>query len=102
MRYAEASKSLPNAGEVLYRDFMRPLGLSSYRVAKEIDVPTSRIQDILHGRRRITADTALRLSRLFGVEDNYFLYVQADIDIERVKYAMEDQLCRIDNLNKPK
>lgn len=64
---------------------MEPLNLSAYRVAKEIDVPTSRIQDILHDRREITVDTSIRLGRLFGMSDKFFLNVQIDLDVRKAK-----------------
>ena len=64
---------------------MEPFNLSAYRVAKEIGVPTSRIQDILHNRRQITVDTSIRLGRLFGISDRYFLNLQNDIDIRNAE-----------------
>ena len=75
----------PTIGEILKEEFMEPFNLSAYRVAKEIGVPTSRIQDILHNRRQITVDTSIRLGRLFGVSDRYFLYLQNDIDIRNAE-----------------
>ena len=57
----------PSIGEILQEEFMIPMGLSAYKLAQDIKVPVSRIQDILHGRRKITADTSLRLAKLFGV-----------------------------------
>lgn len=59
----------PSIGEILQEEFMIPMGLSAYKLAQDIKVPVSRIQDILHGRRKITADTSLRLAKLFGVSD---------------------------------
>lgn len=75
----------PKMGEILLEDFMKPMDLSAYRLAAAIQVPTSRIQDILHDRRKITADTSIRLGRFFGVSDNYFLNLQCDIDIRNAK-----------------
>ena len=75
----------PTIGEILREEFMEPFNLSAYRVAKEIGVPTSRIQDILHNRRQITVDTSIRLSRLFGISDRYFLNLQNDIDIRNAE-----------------
>ena len=72
-------------GEILREEFMEPFNLSAYRVAKEIGVPTSRIQDILHDRRQITVDTSIRLGRLFGISDRYFLNLQNDIDIRNAE-----------------
>ncbi|MCC4411838.1 HigA family addiction module antitoxin [Limosilactobacillus reuteri] len=77
--------STPTIGEILREEFMEPFNLSAYRVAKEIGVPTSRIQDILHDRRQITVDTSIRLGRLFGISDRYFLNLQNDIDIRNAE-----------------
>ena len=75
----------PTIGEILREEFMEPFNLSAYRVANEIGVPTSRIQDILHNRRQITVDTSIRLGRLFGISDRYFLNLQNDIDIRNAE-----------------
>ena len=75
----------PTIGEILREEFMEPFNLSAYRVAKEISVTTSRIQDILHERRQITVDTSIRLGRLFGISDRYFLNLQNDIDIRNAE-----------------
>ena len=75
----------PTIGEILREEFMEPFNLSAYRVAKEIGVPTSRIQDMLHNRRQITVDTSIRLGRLFGISDRYFLNLQNDIDIRNAE-----------------
>ena len=61
----------PKVSEILSEEFMQPLGLSAYRLAQQINVPVSRVQDILHDRRKITADTSIRLGRFFGVSDRY-------------------------------
>ena len=71
----------PTVSEILREEFMEPLGISAYRLAQAINVPLSRVQDILHDRRKITADTSLRLAKFFGVSDRYFLDLQNDIDI---------------------
>ena len=81
--------------EILKEEFMDPLGISAYRLAKDIDVPVSRIQDILHDRRGVSADTSLRLGRYFGVSENYFLNLQMDIDVRNAKTALGDALLRI-------
>ena len=62
----------PTVSEILREEFMEPLGISAYRLAQAINVPLSRVQDILHDRRKITADTSLRLAKFFGVSDRYF------------------------------
>lgn len=71
--------------EILRDEFMSPLNLSAYALAKNINVPTSRIQDILHDRREVTVDTAVRLGRFFGVSDGYFLNLQKDIDLRNAE-----------------
>lgn len=79
----------PKIGEILFEEFMEPMGISAYKLAQEIHVPTSRIQDILHDRRKITADTSLRLARFFGVSDRFFLDIQNDIDVRKLKHDIE-------------
>ncbi len=77
-------KTLPpiHPGEVLMEDFMKPLGLSQYRVAKDIGVPPLRINQIVHGKRSITADTAMRVARYFGTSAAVWLRLQARYDLE--------------------
>lgn len=87
--------STPTMGEILSEEFMIPMNLSADRLAREIHVPVSRIQDILHGRRKISADTSLRLAKFFGVSDRYFLDLQSDIDIRDLRESMADELARI-------
>ena len=82
----------PEAGEILLEEFMKPLNISSYKLAHSICVPVSRIQDILHNRRKITADTSLRLSKFFGVSDRYFLDIQNDIDLRKLKLEYGKEL----------
>ena len=86
----------PKMSEILLEEFMEPMGLSAYRVAQGIHVPTSRIQDILHDRRKITADTSLRLAKFFGVSDRYFLDIQNDIEIRELKESMREEMDRIE------
>lgn len=86
----------PTIGEILYEEFMEPMGLSAYRLAQLIHVPTSRIQDILHGRRGITVDTSLRLAKLFGVSDTYFLNLQNDIDIRNARQSLAAEIAGIE------
>ncbi len=69
-------------GEVLLEEFLLPLGISAYRLAKDIEIPQTRISEILKGNRRITADTALRLSKYFGNSAKFWLGLQDDFDIE--------------------
>ena len=77
----------PTIGEILSEEFLIPLGISAYKLAQEINVPTSRIQDILHNRRKITVDTSLRLAKFFGLSDGYFMALQDDIDIRNAKIS---------------
>ena len=72
-------------GEVLLEEFLEPMGISQYRLAKDISVPPRRINEIVHGKRSVTADTALRLSRYFGTSERFWLNLQTgyDLDIER-------------------
>ena len=79
----------PKISEILKEEFMIPLNISAYRLAKDIDVPVSRIQDILHDRRKITAETSIKLGRYFGLSDKYFLNLQTDIDIFEVLKAID-------------
>ena len=88
----------PSIGEILQEEFMIPMGLSAYKLAQDIKVPVSRIQDILHGRRKITADTSLRLAKLFGVTDAYFLDMQNEIDMRNLKILLADELAEIHTL----
>ena len=82
----------PTIGEILNEEFFTPLGLSAYKVAQAINVPVSRIQDILHDRRRITVDTSLRLAKFLGVSDDYFISLQDDIDIRNLKIELSEEL----------
>ena len=87
--------STPKMGEILLEEFMEPNGISAYMLAKEIHVPVSRIQDILHDRRKVTVDTSLRLARFFGVSDKYFLDIQNDIDLREAKMALQTEILSI-------
>lgn len=72
-------------GEVLLKEFLEPLDLTQYRLAKSLKVPARRINEIVHGARAVSADTALRLARFFGTSDRFWLHLQAayDLDVER-------------------
>lgn len=69
-------------GEILLEEFLQPLGISAYRLSKDLDIPQTRISEILKGNRRITADTALRLSKYFGNSAKFWLGLQDDFDLE--------------------
>ena len=85
----------PKISEILKEEFMDPMEISAYRLAKEIHVPVSRIQEILHDRRKITVDTSLRLGIFFGVSEKYFLNMQNDIDLRNAKIQLADDLAEI-------
>ena len=82
-------------GEMLEEEFLKPLGLSKYRLAKDIGVPPQRIGDIVAGKRAVTADTDLRLCRYFGLSDGWWLRGQAAFDTAIAKVALRGELSRI-------
>lgn len=79
-------------GEILFEEFLIPLSITAYRLAKDIEIPQTRISEIVKGNRRITADTALRLSKYFGNSAKFWLGLQDDFDIEEELYAKESIL----------
>lgn len=83
---------VPKISEILLEEFMKPMGISAYRLAKDIHVPVSRIQAILADKRKITVDTSLRLGKYFGVSDRYFLNLQDNIDIREARETMRKDL----------
>lgn len=85
-------------GEVLSEEFLKPLGVSAYRLAADIGVPQSRVSQILKGKRRITADTALRLSKYFGTSPKFWLGLQDDYDIEEEMEAKSGEIEAINRL----
>ena len=82
-------------GEILKEEFLEPLGISAYRLAKDTFIPQTRISQILHGKRRITADTALRLQKYFGTTAKFWLGLQDDFDIEEEQRLKESELANI-------
>ena len=82
-------------GEVLLEEFLIPLEISAYRLSKDIDIPQTRISQIIKGKRRITADTALRLSSYFGNSAKFWMGLQDDYDIEEEKTQNEEVFRRI-------
>lgn len=82
-------------GELLLEEFLMPMGISQYRLAKEIGVPAQRIGEIVAGRRAITADTDLRLCRFFGLSNGYWLRAQAAHDTEIAERALGPKLAKI-------
>ena len=81
-------------GEVLLEEFLNPMGISQYRLAKDISVPARRINEIVHGMRSITADTALRLGRFFGTSAQFWLNLQNHFDLEIQSDKIGDRLDR--------
>ena len=79
-------------GEVLLEEFLVPMGLSQNRIAREIGVPPRRINEIVHGKRAISADTALRLARYFGTSEAFWMGLQADYDLEEARHMLGKRL----------
>ena len=92
-----AMKTLPNIhpGEILEEEFLKPLNISAYRLAKDTRMPATRVSEILKGRRRITADTALRLSRYFGNSPDFWLGIQIEYDLREERQVLQEDLERI-------
>lgn len=82
-------------GEVLGEEFLRPLGITAYRLSKDTGIPQTRISEIIKGNRRITADTALRLSKYFGTSAKFWLGLQDDYDLEEEQKSKEEELKNI-------
>ena len=91
---AETVMAPVHPGEILLGEFLGPLGVSQYRLAKAVSVPARRINEIVHGQRRISADTALRLARYFGTSERFWINLQARYDLEvekdRLGAALDD------------
>ena len=85
----------PHPGEILDEEFLRPLGLSQNALSKAISVPSNRINELVRGRRGISADTDLRLSRYFGLSDGYWLTLQNRFDMMAARRAAADSIARI-------
>jgi len=83
---------LIHPGEILLEEFLRPMGISQYRLAKDMSVPQRRISEIVQGKRSITADTALRLGRFFAMEAPFWLNLQSRYDLLRAEAALEKHL----------
>ena len=93
---AQGNKLSPvKPGEILLEEFLKPMGITQYRLAKEIGVPQRRIGEIVVGKRAITVDTGLRLSRFFGMNDGFWTGLQTDYDTAREKVALADVLASI-------
>ncbi len=89
-----AKQKLPpiHPGEILMEEFLKPMGISQYRLAKDINVPARRINEIVQGKRAITPDTALRLSRYFKMSERFWINLQARYDLEVEKDRLKDRL----------
>jgi addiction module HigA family antidote len=94
-------KRLPNIhpGEILFEEFLKPFKISAYKLSKDIGIPQTRTSEILKGKRRITADTALRLSYYFGNSARFWLGLQVDYDIEEEKRNKIEELNQIKKIN---
>jgi addiction module HigA family antidote len=88
------NKQLPpiHPGQILMEEFLEPMGISQYRLAKDISVPPRRINEIVHGKRSITADTALRLGRFFGMSPQFWLNLQTRYDLEVAEDSLHKRL----------
>jgi addiction module HigA family antidote len=86
-------------GEILLEEFLKPLEVSQYQLAKEISVPARRVNEIVHGQRRISADTALRLARYFGTSERFWMNLQTRYDLEIEKDRLGDALDEIHPLS---
>ena len=85
----------PHPGEILLEEFLKPMGITQYRLAKEIGVPQRRIGEIVAGTRAITPDTGLRLSRFFGMSENFWTGLQLDYDNAKAKDSLGKMLVNI-------
>ncbi len=92
---AKRKVPLATPGEILLEEFLKPLGVTQYRLAKEIGVPQRRIGEIVAGKRAITADTAARLGVFFGMEAEFWLNLQAHNDLVHAREALADRLAEI-------
>ncbi len=90
-------KKLSNVhpGEILHNEFLKPLGITAYRISKDLNIPQTRISEIIKGNRRITTDTALRLSKYFGNSAKFWLGLQNDYDIEEKQKEKQNELAEI-------
>lgn len=81
-------------GEILLEDFLKPMAISQYRLARALGVPAQRVHDLVHGRRAITADTALRLARLFSMEAQFWMNLQTRYDLEMAADTSQERIER--------
>jgi len=93
-------KKLPNIhpGEVLFEEFLKPLDISQNKLARAMGVPPRRINEIVHGKRAVTADTAIRLARALGTSEQFWMGLQADYELEEAREAAQSALKKIENI----
>ena len=93
-------KTLPNIhpGEVLLEEFLKPLDISQNRLARAMGVPPRRINEIVHGKRAVSADTAIRLSRALGTSEQFWMGLQADYDLEEARKAAQSEFNKVENI----
>ena len=89
----------PHPGEILLEEFLKPMGLSQNRLAMELRVPCHRVHEIVHGRRGITADTALRLAKFFGTTPDFWMNLQKSYDLAAAKESLGIELTRVQTLD---
>lgn len=97
----EQDLQLPTPGEVLLTEFLRPMGISQYRLAQALRIPQTRVTAIIRHGRAITADTALRLARFFGTSEGFWLNLQSQYDADVARRAIRDELAGIKPLSMP-
>ena len=93
-------KTLPNIhpGEILLEEFLKPMDISQNRLARAMDVPPRRINEIVHGKRAVTADTAIRLALALGTSEQFWMGLQADFDLEEAKKLAKKKLHKIEHV----
>ena len=91
---------LPKIGDIIVEEFLEPLGITSYRLAKDLGVSTSSILDLVHGKRRISVEMALRLSKYFGTSSKFWLNMQNELDLREAKEKLKSDLDKIPNCKK--
>jgi len=93
-------KKLPNIhpGEVLLEEFLKPLDISQNKLARAMGVPPRRINEIVHGKRAVSADTAIRLARALGTSEQFWMGLQADYDLEEARNAAQNELKKVENI----
>lgn len=93
-------KKLPNIhpGEVLLEEILKPLDISQNKLARAMGVPPRRINEIVHGKRAVTADTAIRLARALGTSEQFWMGLQADYELEEARKAAQNELKKVENI----